>query len=653
MIIGIDIGGTFTDLVSSEDGEIRTVKVPSTPDDFSEGFSSALSVATSDPGAIEEIVHATTVATNALIQRKGARVGLITTKGFRDILALRRRDRGAAYGIQTRFEPLVPRELRREVSERASPTEVVNPVDPDELSIVAQSLWDDGAEAILVAFLHALTCPDNERLALDTLTGRWPDKPIFASHVLSDAATEFERFSTGAASAYVAPLVRSYLSGIGERLDRPETLRVVVSDGGLVSADEAEANPVRTALSGPAAGVWGARAVCEAIEEPAFVACDMGGTSFDACLVSDGVPALTRDRELTFGIPLAVEMLDIATIGAGGGSVVSVSSVGTVEVGPEGMGADPGPACYGRQVHRATVTDADLVLGRISSELKLPSGTRNLDVDAARKTLNERVAQPLGVSVEAAASLVLSTVEEKMADQIRQMGLKARQDVSDHILFAYGGAGPLHAAGIADPLGITRIVIPPNAGLFSAWGGLLTQPRQACSTASAFDLVTGEDQLKSVMALNAKRLNADIDTASHALTVRSRGSARSISLAADATESAPRLEERLRATPGAGRGPWIVTRVSTSIVGSRACDLPGLLPKTVRVSDPESTTRSVVFTDGRSADCLVLDRGALSEGDAGDGPCVIEEAGATTVVPSCFGWRVGTLGLLHLERNHA
>ena len=226
----------------------------------------------------------------------------------------------------------------------------------------------------------------------------------------------------------------------------------------------------------------------------------MGGTSFDACLLTEGTPALTKDRELDFGIPLAVEMLDIATIGAGGGSIVTVSPGGTVDVGPGGTGADPGPACYGKQSHLATVTDADLVLGCIAPSLRLPSGARELDVAAARKTINERVAQPIGVSIEEAAGLVISTVEEKMADQIRTMGLTRRVDVTDHLLFAYGGAGPLHAAGIAESLGISTIVVPPVAGLFSAWGGFLTRGRESISSACWFALDdSGEDELGQMM----------------------------------------------------------------------------------------------------------------------------------------------------------
>ena len=652
MIVGIDIGGTFTDLVCRENGSIRTVKVSSTPADFSQGFSEALDQVSQGTQPATEIVHATTVATNALIQRKGARVGLITTRGFRDVLSMRRRDRRSPYGAQTAFVPLVPRELRREVNERSSSDAVIVAVDPDEVIRVAESLWDDGAEALLVAFLHSATCPENESIAKDALDRRWPDRPIFASHALSDVTTEFERFSTGAASAYVAPLVQSYLGGIEERLERPEVLRVVVSDGGLVPRSEASANPVRTALSGPAAGVWGARAVCESIGKPAFIACDMGGTSFDACLVSDGSPALTRNRTLSFGIPLAVEMLDIATIGAGGGSIVTVSPVGTVQVGPEGVGADPGPACYGRQVHRATVTDADLVLGRIPTELRLPSGTRVLDLDAARKTINERVAQPIGVSVEEAASLVVSTVEEKMSDQIRQMALKSRVDLSGHVLFAYGGAGPLHAAGIADPLGIDEIVVPPNAGLFSAWGGLLTQPRGSVSSVGEFALSDdGNGRLGEILGEHRKRLSEYDSDIAHVIDARHVGTTRTFELNLAEDDSCETISDRLTDTFGLP-GPWVADRVSSTAACQIFRDLTDLLPeKRGSKGDSDVTTRNIRFGDSDAIECMVYDRETLEYGQTGEGPCVIEEPGATTVVPPAFDWMVGELGMLHLVRQ--
>ena len=651
MIVGIDIGGTFTDLVSCEEGCIRTVKVPSTPSDFSVGFASALAVSESGESEITDLVHATTVATNALIQRKGARVGMITTRGFRDTLSLRRRDRRSTYGLETAFLPLIPRALRREVNERSSPCEPLVRVDPDEVVSMAESLWADGVEAILVAFLHSVTCPDNEQFAYDALRSTRPDALVFASHRLVDAPTEFERFSTSAASVYVAPLLDTYLKGISARLESTQNLQIVTSDGGLVAPCMAIANPVRTALSGPAAGVWGARAVCEHIGQDAFVACDMGGTSFDACLVNDGVPALTRDRELSFGLPLAVEMLDIATIGAGGGSVVTVSPVGTVEVGPEGMGADPGPACYGRQVHRATVADADLVLGRIASSLRLPSGEKTLDVDAARKTVNDRVARPIGVSVEEAAGLILSTVEEKMADQIRQMGIKARVDVSDHALFAYGGAGPLHATGIAQSLGISRIVIPPNAGLFSAWGGLLTQERASVSSHLVFPLeAAAQGNYDSILEEHIRQLEvAPGSSVAHEIEVGVEGSTRTMLLPVASGETLPNLLAKFESRHGSSPGKLYVTRVSTVVSMPSERSLTDVMPVIDPVCERVFDSREVTFGDGYSEICPVLDRAALRDDARGTGPCVIEERGSTTIVPPDFRWRVGPLSLLHLE----
>ena len=651
MGVGIDIGGTFTDLVSCESGTLLAVKVPSTPSDYSEGFSEALDSARSDDAKIESIVHATTIATNALIQRKGARIGLITTEGFKDVLSLRRRDRRQSYGIETAFAPLIPREMRREVRERSSPSEVLKAVEPDDVLTVADGLFKDGAQAILVAFLHSVTCPENERIALSALRARFPGRFVFASHQISDEPTEFERFSTGAASAYVAPLVSEYIDGIVDSTMATQDLQIVTSDGGLVDVQTAKSNPVRTALSGPAAGVWGARAVCDRIGRPAFVACDMGGTSFDVCLVREGTPPLTRSRELDFGMPIAVEMLDIATIGAGGGSIVSVSSVGKVEVGPEGVGADPGPACYGKQGHCATVADADLVLGRISSTLRLPSGSRSLDVDAARKTIRERVAAPVGVSVEEAAGLIVAPVEERMADQIRQMALHKRVDVTSHLLFAYGGAGPVHAAGISAALGIDEIAIPPNAGLFSAWGGLLTSERTSVSTSHLFALDSSAlSAVEAILADHTEAIATEDAVVSHSVDVLAEGSHRTVTVRLAAEEGVDSLMTRAREGLLEVNDRLAVTRVLSVATRSPRRDLEEVVPR-VEVSDYlEPTTRGIFF-ESQELECAIIDRGSLGAGSQGEGPCVIEEPGATTVCPPGFAWRVGDLSMLFLERK--
>jgi N-methylhydantoinase A len=652
MIVGIDIGGTFTDLVCCESGCVTSIKVPSTPDDFSVGFSEAVSGAVSDTSVIDQIVHATTVATNALIQRKGARVGMITTAGFRDVLSLRRRDRRSAYGLETAFSPLIPRDLRREVSERSSPDAVLVPVEDSEIHDVAADLWAGGAEAILIAFLHSVTCPQNEQRALEILLREWPDRLVFASHTVSSAQTEFERFSTGAASAYVAPLVTGYLDSIQNRLNLPKRLKIVTSDGGLVTPEAASANPIRTAFSGPAAGVWGARHVCDAAGIDAFVACDMGGTSFDACLVTAGVPSLTKQRELDFGIPLAVEMLDIATIGAGGGSIVSVTPAGNVEVGPEGVGASPGPACYGNQIHQATVTDADLLLGRIATSLRLPSGERKLDIEAARKTINECVAQPMGVSAEEAAGLIVSTVEEKMANQIRTMALNRRSDVSDHVLFGYGGAGPLHAAGMAGPLGISQIVVPPNAGLFSAWGGLLTSGRRTVTTPCAMGLNReAEGSIGKILEDHLDQLSSkDPSGVSHSVELGVVGQAESLSISLSAGDSAVCLLELFQDRLGIEVPNVHVSQISSVAVSPVERTLDDVVPTALPTEERDLGMRDVRFSEDGWVSCPVLHRGGLCLDDSGDGPCVIEEIGATTLVPAGFTWRVGVLSLLHVER---
>lgn len=641
ILVGIDIGGTFTDLVFWAEGEMSSVKVPSTPHDFCEGFLQALDEI-GHQGAIDEIVHSTTVATNALLERKGARCGMITTAGFRDVLELRRADRRGMFGLEARFDPLIPRELRLEVPERSAPEGTEEYINQEAVGAAVEALRARDVEAVVVGFLHATAHPENEQRAADKVREAWPEVIVVSSSEASDEATEFERFSTAAASAYVTPLVQGYLDGLVARLGERgcgDRLRVVTSDGGVVMPDRVLTRPIRTALSGPAAGVMGARHLCALAGYKSFVTCDMGGTSFDACLVRDGVPALTRQRSLGFGFPLAIEMLDIATIGAGGGSIVRPNDIGGVDVGPEGLGADPGPACYGKQSHRAGVTDANVVLGRLGDALHLPRGVRKLDSSVSLRTLDERVARPLKVDVWEAALTVVETVDKMMAEEIRSLGLEKRVPLDEAVLVAYGGAGPLHAAGIARDLGVTTVLVPPRAGLFSAWGGLLASPRETLSELLRLNLdAAGICALKSriaclrssVVGTLAERdvsVGVEVDVA-----YRGQAAVVPIHLSkepdADALVAAfieraglPGLETdleirgiRVSATPGRGR---IIENVMPQPDGE---DRP-----------PEE--REVSFNDGGRVACAIVDRDGLAEGSTHDGPMIIEERGATTLVP--------------------
>lgn len=667
VLVGIDIGGTFTDLVCWADGTFRSVKVATTPEDFSRGFVEALLACGVEPEDVDEIFHGTTVATNALIERKGARCGLVTTQGFRDVLALRRRNRRRPYGLETAFEPLVPRELRLEVAERSGPDGTVTPVVEADVLAAADRLKAAGAGAVVVSFLHATTAPENEVKAAAAIRRHWPGVPVVAASQVCDAPSEFERTATAAASAYVTPLMARYLQALEGRLAAARCraqLWVVTSDGGLVPAARGAEEAVRTALSGPAAGVWGAQHLCAALGHPAFVACDMGGTSFDACLVTQGAPALTWTRELDFGLPISVPTIDIATLGAGGGSIARVDARGGLEVGPDGVGADPGPACYGKQTLHATVIDADLVLGRVGPVLRLPGGTRPLDVQAARRAVGERVGRGLGLPPEAAAAGIVEAVEEKMAECIRLLALEKRVPLDELVLVAYGGAGPLHAPGIAQELGIEEVLVPYRAGMFSAWGGLLAQEREirtrrldAVLDAAGLDAL--RTALETLRTEVKERLGAGSGGAAprvlYEVEASYAGQAHGVVLRLDRPDpSAGDVRAAFEARYGAFGTllegfPLEIRWARTTGIRQNNRPIASLLSDGPARGDGAPSGERKVWFGGASRLCPVYDRERLGADVRIAGPAVVEEAGATTVVPPDAQAWADASGIVHIR----
>jgi len=649
VLVGIDIGGTFTDLVCFVDGQITTVKVPTTPDNYAEGFEAALLSCGVDLGRIDSIIHGTTVATNALIERKGARCGLITTRGFRDSLALRRRDRRKPYGQETAFEPLIPRYLRLEVGERSSPDALIRPVDTEEVEEAAEQLWDSGSEALVVSFLHANSVPENECNAVSIIRKRWPDRFVIQASEISDSPSEFERTATAVASAYVTPLMSSYLKKLTERLDTlscKASLQVVTSDGGLLSGKEASKVAIRTALSGPAAGVWGAHYLCEKKDVSAFVSCDMGGTSFDACLVAGGAPVLTWERDLDFGLPMSIPAIDMATLGAGSGSIARVDAWGGLTVGPEGVGSDPGPACYGKQSFHPTVMDADLVLGRVDQVLRLPGENRDLQTDFARKAIQERIAQPLGIGkdVETASAEIVNTVEEKMAECIRLLSLEKRIPLDKLVMVAYGGAGPLHASGIAGELGIEEILIPYHAGMFSAWGGLLAREQKIFRTLleTSFDELGAKAVGKAIVA-HQRQVDQQLGRSAYSIRYELEfgysGQSRGLYLPIQSPEldlgNLQEEFERRYQTFGSlldGQGLSFLS-VRTTAIRKDCWNLDEFIPTSWVGGCGKPAAHRTVWFDGAYEECPVYERAQMKVDAEIDGPAIIQEPGSTTVVP--------------------
>ncbi len=473
--IGIDVGGTFVDVVVVDETGMRIVKEPSTPGDPAVGVLRALDrlVAAGhvEPERVHGIAHGCTVATNALLERKWARTALVTTQGFRDVLEIGRQNRPSLYALHPSRPPtIVSRDLRFEVPERLDAQgAIVTPLDTASLALVAERIRESDVEAVAVVFLFSYLDPTHEQTARLALEGALQRSVVCSSDILPEMR-EYERTCTTVLAAALRPVIGAYLAALetgGVARGFSCKWRIMQSSGAVTTAKGAEDNPATLLLSGPAGGVQGARAVGMRIGERNLISMDMGGTSCDVALITDGEIETTQSGHVG-GYPVALPMVSVHTVGAGGGSVAWVDRGGALRVGPESMGAQPGPACYGRS-GRATVTDAHLVLGRIAGDLAL-GGLPSLDMEAARAAIGKHVAHPLGLSIERAALGILEVADAAMERAIRVVTVERGRDPRDYALVAFGGAGPLHGVSLARRLGISRVVVPHAAGVLSAFG---------------------------------------------------------------------------------------------------------------------------------------------------------------------------------------
>ncbi len=496
--IGVDIGGTFTDvaLVKETGGAIAIAKVPTTPRDLSEGVMGALETALERNGIAADDVgflsHATTVVTNALLELSGARTALISTRGFRDLLELRRSARSNLYDLfQDPPDVLVPRHLRLEVTERLDAQgEVVIPLEEGEIDGVIEQLRAAKVEAVAVCLLFSFLDDAHERRLAERLRHGLPGIPVFVSSEVLREIREFERASTTAVCAYVGPILASYLERIADaiaELGLPP-MRVMASSGGVLEVAEVLRMPAMAVESGPAAGVVAAAAVARQMGEPNLISFDMGGTTAKASLIENGSVETTSEYEVGgdgsanrwlhgTGHPIRVPVIDLAEVSAGGGSIAWIDPGGALKVGPRSAGAEPGPVCYGAGGREPTVTDADLVLGYLDPA-HLLGGDLALDIGAARAAIAEKLAEPLGLTVEEAALGVVDVVNNAMAEALRIVSVARGFDAREFALIAFGGAGPVHAAALAGELEIPRVIVPPIAGGFSALGLVVTDLRR-------------------------------------------------------------------------------------------------------------------------------------------------------------------------------
>ena len=486
--LGVDVGGTFTD-VALEVGRRRfTAKTLTTSRRPEEGVLSAMRSVIAEagiaPGQVGLIIHGTTLATNALIERKGAKTALLTTEGFRDVIEIRHENRFEQYDVNIDLPPpLVPRRLRLPVRERINAQgKVLQPLDEQSVERAIETLAAQQIEAVAVGFLHSFTNPEHERRVGEAVARRLPDVAVTLSSDVSPEMREYERFSTACANAYLQPLIGRYLAMLERELASAGfscPMLLMTSSGGITATETAIRFPVRLVESGPAGGAIFAACIARQNKLDHVVSFDMGGTTAKICLIDKAKPQTARAFEVAriyrflkgSGLPLRIPVIEMVEIGAGGGSIARVDTLGRIAVGPESAGSEPGPVCYGRGGNEPTVTDADVVLGRIDPAT-FSGGKLSLDVAAAKRAVTEQIGSALSLATEHAALGISEIVDENMSNAARVHAIESGKDLRTRTLIAFGGAAPLHAARVAEKLGIARVLIPANAGVGSAVGFL-------------------------------------------------------------------------------------------------------------------------------------------------------------------------------------
>ena len=676
-VVGVDVGGTFTDIFWFDEstGECRVEKVPSTPDDQSRGFIEGVAAGAGNDGieSLATIVHGTTVATNALLERKGAKTGLITTEGFRDVLELRRRDRPEIWGLRGAFEPMIPRDMRYEVEERTLAVGVVRTsVNPDAVTDAAKALLDAGAEALAIMFVNAYANPANERLAREVAQKVWPNQHITVSSEILPEIREFERASTTALNATLQPVVGRYLQNLQSALGEADfegDILIVQSNGGVMSVDTARQVPVRTALSGPAAGVIAGANIAGKAGYTNIVTCDMGGTSFDVALVADGESALAAQTAIDFGLVVRTPMIQITTIGAGGGSIAWVDRGGILQIGPESAGADPGPVCYGNGNDRPTVTDANVLMGRINAERPIGSKIAALDVKAARQAIRKHVGDPLGLADLDAAEAILRVANSRMAGAIRLVSIERGYDPRKFTAMPFGGGGALHAGALVNEVGLANALVPRYPGVTSAIGCVIADMRHDfVQTLNCLlddldfphlnEQITrladqGRKRLETAgVSLSSTEVNVELDMLyvgqTHTVvTPVAEGVSDAVQLR-DAFENAYRHEYGRTLEGIACR----VMNLRVAVIGKRPeIDLSVLAPGSDSSLESAERPGRDVFVGGAWHAANVFDRLSLPVGAEITGPAILEQADATTFIDPGLVGRVDNFGNVIIERQ--
>ena len=684
--IAVDIGGTFTDIAFlTPEGGIASRKVPSTPEDYARGVISGLEALTSEIDlsfeSIGELLHGCTVATNAILENKGAKTALVTTRGFRDILELRRIRIPRLYEpLYVKPKPLVPRQLRLEVAERIGPDgEVIAPLDREDLGRAIEKIKSAGVEAVAVSFLHSYANPDHERIVGEVLRSELPDTFISLSIEILPQIREYERTSTTVINSYVGPPVKDYLESLIDQMREKGSggrLLVMQSSGGVLDAELLLDRPAQIVECGPAAGVIGAAHVAATTGDRDLITLDMGGTTAKASIIEDGELVQTDEYEVGGGISLSnplvkgggyalkLPVIDISEVGAGGGSIVWMDKAGSLKVGPRSAGAEPGPVCYDSGGAQPTVTDANLVLGYLNPQA-LAGGAVSLNADKARTVIHREIATPLGRNLLETAHGIHTIANANMMRAVKAVTTYRGRDPRDFTLLAFGGSGGVHAVSLAREMEIRRVVIPPAAGVFSALGLLCSDIEHTLSRAflSRTSQVSPEALTAHYEALEQEVLK-HMGYRPQQVTLRRSADLRYVGQAFELSLPVPSgplgdsevrdleriFEEEHEKTYGhrlAGDRP--IETVSLGVAGSVKTDRPDAfrIPASGRRGDLRR--RSAYFGPEVGAlDTPVIVRGDLSATPQG-GPLIVEEYDATTVVPPGWTASIDRLGQIVIE----
>ena len=651
--LGVDVGGTFTDLVALSEGTLITAKVPSTPRDQSEGVMTAIETSEVQPAAVLALAHGMTVATNALLERRGARTALVTTEGFRDVLEIARQNRPALYDLtHDRPPPLIPRELRFMVAERMGPDGEISPLDRDSLKKAITAVEQADVEAVAVCLLFAFMHPDHEKRVGEALREALPNLHVSLSSEVLPEFREYERFSTTAADAYLAPRLAAYFSNLAEKAEEagvPGPL-IMQSSGGVVPVDDAISDAAGCVLSGPAGGVVGAAYVGERGGYRDLLTFDMGGTSTDVAPIIGG-EAQTTTETVVAGIPIKLPMVDVHTVSAGGGSIAWADPGGALRAGPQSAGAEPGPAAYDKGGEEPTVTDANLFLGYLADGAEL-GGEVVLRRDLSERTLAS-LGNELGLDVEETALGILRVADAEMVRALRVISVERGLDPRDFALLAFGGAGGMHACSLAEELGIETVLVPRAGGVLSALGLAISDLRRDYVSPFLSGLEgVEEEEFERRFSDMEKTAAGDLDGPEHTRRADLRYGGQSFEITVDAGSFA-KLEDRFHAAHEQRYG-YRMDEETVELVNLRLISTVPVEKPELREPQPEDEARAgerEANFDGEWLSVAVLDREKMGEGSEVAGPAIVEFKESTCVVRP--GWRgtVDGVGTLVLERE--